>query len=370
MYGFRTVEGHVVDIWSRVEGLQRMVGTPSNWSARSRFCQSAQYVAGRVSGAVERVVNRHKRMKGIREMGGAEGRRAAVTRELREAFRDFAFLWEGAGVSMPGKDICEDLKRNLAMGQVDRSAGDIFFVCPRVFGEGVKKFFVSSLDYKMLSEGQVRDLMERLIDCSHPGFLGSIAGKVSPGEGKKHKFGVGIVWLKWKTFQEGYPASLALLKWRPLVSYAQHAWKRAFGMGCRMLNGLIVAMRPHGTLFSPFPFIEAVAKMNDGSSRVECVQLSNVTHKAKQEVSMCSVAVAVHDIKNFFPSIPRALVLHQLRRLLEELKEKERYAYIALPGRGGERTFISHRPVSGTPEAERDHSQKPPAARFPFFSVP
>mmetsp|Transcript_13363 Transcript_13363/g.26413 ORF Transcript_13363/g.26413 Transcript_13363/m.26413 type:complete len:156 (+) Transcript_13363:826-1293(+) len=115
-------------------------------------------------------------------------------------------------------------------------------------------------------------------------------------------------------------------------------------MGCRMLNGLIAAMRPHATLFSPFPFIEAVAKMNDGSSRVECAQLSNVMHRAKQEVSICSVAVAVDDIKNFFPSIPRALVLYQLRRLLEELKEKERYAYIALPGRGGERTFISHRP--------------------------
>ena len=165
--------------------------------------------------------------KEIQADWAAEGWTDGIEAMIRE--ERWGCLWERWARSRPNAMEESSLRRfkdefrKVVVCHVDKHNSEGMLVCPRVYFEALREF---AGGMRRLSGPEAKAVFNRIgtAGCGLRHLPFSNLRKTA-----HHRFGCLRLWPKLKVFRHGKPL-WEDFKWRPLVSFKRHRWKRVLGL--------------------------------------------------------------------------------------------------------------------------------------------
>ena len=198
---------------------------------------------------------------------------------------------------------------DFVISPVDRAKGDLAILCPWKYRHCAETYMSSTSSTK-LTDADVAEFR-------HDFFVWPNALHCLPycrfRRGHRHRFGSLSLHVKAKVL---FPrvTEWSAMKFRPLVSYKQHHWKRLLRIACQAIDFM------QQTIALGFATL---------SSEVFCLKLKSFNQDTDPE-STDRIHIRVDDIRDFFTRAPRADVMECLSWATSELRRRTGHYFVRI----------------------------------------
>ena len=207
---------------------------------------------------------------------------------------------------LPNTLNAKDLKRNLdglVVSPIDKMQSDMVIMCKHKYSLAVDQFIADTGNYREIDDATVKKWEGKLVRinnrCNSLPFCGL-------KKSEKHKFGILRLWFKSKNLKSSN-LTWSSFKFRPLVSYYHHHWKRCYKLISMFCSHIVSSLKLGISVSNTKDVLREVKEFNAFR---------------EEELEEGDVDLYNRDIEDFFTNISRKELLEAVDWAIEKVKEK------------------------------------------------